>query len=75
MRKTVTTEPWPEDEVSARNCVNCHVTPPKYLTHRLKVHCAVGHQLQKQYQGVVLAGRLFPVCIGCQHFDNDWTAA
>ena len=72
MRKIATTETWPADEVSTRNCSNCHMTPPPMPTPRPAVHCAAGHKLSRQYQGVVLHDRLFQECVGCPDIDNNW---
>ncbi len=72
----VSTEPWPLDEASTRNCRHC--LAPKDGVHVLcnKGHPMVGdydrHKRQLTYNGVITVSRLLKPCQGCADFDNDW---
>jgi len=74
--KLMTTQPWPLDEKSTRNCSNC-------LLSRDGVHvrCKRGRPLVKltsrpskrlTYNGVIRLTGLARSCQDCPDFDNDW---
>ena len=75
-KQFVVVKPWPDDEVSTRNCYHC--LAPKEGSH---VRCRRGypmavdydrHQHLFTYNGVVKSPRLMAPCQDCHDFDNNW---
>ena len=75
-KRFMTVEPWPDDEVSTRNCYHC--LAPK---DGIYVRCGKGypmvatsgrHKRQLTYNGVIRLARLLKPCQSCADFDNDW---
>ncbi len=78
-KRFLTTEPWPDGEVSTRNCRHCLMPKDGVHIHVLcgKDHPMVGdysrHKRQLTYNGVITTSRLLQPCQGCEDFDNDWS--
>ena len=74
-KQALSTETWPLNEVSTRNCRHC-------LARDVFVCCGKGHSMVGEYSrhkrrltynGVITASRLLKPCLGCEDFDNDWS--
>ncbi len=72
---TLSTEPWPLDETSTRNCRHCLAPKDGGRVLCDKGHLMVGdHDLRGRltYNRVVTVPWIFKSCKGCADFDNDW---
>ena len=75
-RRFIITEPWPDDEVSTRNCRHCLAPAGGVYVRCRKGHPMVTsserHRRQLTYNGVIKMPLLLKPCQGCADFDNDW---
>ena len=73
--KPVVVEPWPDDEMSTRNCCHC-LTSSGPFVHCRRNHPMVGdydrHREQLTYNGVIRLPYLLKPCRGCPDLDNGW---